>query len=136
VVAERADTVEIGTEEAGFGARVSNLERTLLDAGARPDLVGGYFPLAEALAASDPDPVRLGDLAEKLRAGPALRRVGSIVDRLELAGLAGKLEPLTPPDWDLDLDPGRRESSGAFRVSRWHIRWPVDPQAVAEEIAQ
>ena len=36
-------------------------------------------------------------LAEELGAGPALRRVGSLVDRLELTGLAGKLEPLTPP---------------------------------------
>lgn len=135
-VFERADTVEIGTDEAGFGARVSSLERALLDAAARPDLVGGYFPLAEALAASDADPARLQGLAEELSAGPALRRVGSLADRLELGGLAGKLKPLTPPDWDLDLDPELRESSGAFRDSSWHIRWPVDPRAAAEEIAQ
>jgi len=51
VVFERPDTVELGTEPAGFGALVSDLERALLDAAARPDLVGGYFPLAEALTA-------------------------------------------------------------------------------------
>ncbi len=136
VVLERADTVGIGTEDAGFGARVSNLERALLDAAARPDLVGGYVPLAEALAGSDADPARLRDLAEELSAGPALRRIGSLADRLELTRLAGKLEPLTPPEWDLDLDPGLRGSSGGFRDGRWHIRWPVDPHAVAEEIAQ
>lgn len=136
VVLERADTVGIGTEEAGFGARVSNLERALLDAAARPDLVGGYFPLAEALAASRPDPDRLRNLAEELSAGPALRRVGSLVDCLELAGLAGKLKPLTPPEWDLDLDPDLRESSGGFRDGRWHIRWPVEPRSVADEIAR
>ena len=132
----RADTVEIGVEPAGFGAFASNLERALLDAAARPDLVGGYFPLAEALAASRPDVARLRDLAEQLDASPALRRIGSLADRLELAGLAGKLEPLAPPNWDLDLDPGLREMSGAFRDSKWRIRWPVDPRAVAQEVAQ
>lgn len=136
VVFERADTVAIGTEEAGFGARVSNLERALLDAAARPDLVGGYFPLAEALAASNVDPARLRDLAEELSAGPALRRVGSLADRLELTGLAGRLGPLKSPSWDLELDPGLRQSSGVFRDGTWHIRWPVDPRAVSEEIAQ
>jgi predicted transcriptional regulator of viral defense system len=136
VVFERVDTVGLGTEPAGYGAVASNLERALLDAAARPDLVGGYFPLAEALAASSPDATRLRDLAEQLGASPALRRIGSLVDRLELAGLAGKLEPLMPPDWDLDLDPGLRGSSGVFRDSAWHIRWPVDPRAVAQEVAQ
>jgi predicted transcriptional regulator of viral defense system len=135
-VFERADSVGIGTELAGYGAVVSNLERTLLDAAARPDLVGGYFPLAEALAAASPDATRLLDLAEQLDASPALRRIGSLADRLELAGLTGKLEPLAPPNWDLDLDPGLREMSGAFRDSKWRIRWPADPRAVAQEVAQ
>jgi predicted transcriptional regulator of viral defense system len=136
VIFERADSVGLGIEPAGFGAVASNLERTLLDAAARPDLVGGYFPLAEALAAASPDATRLRELAEQLDASPALRRIGSLVDRLELAGLAGTLKPLAPPNWDLDLDPGLRESSSAFRDSKWHIRWPVDPRAVAREVAQ
>lgn len=135
-VFERADTVRLGIEAAGHGAVVSNLERTLLDAAARPDLIGGYFPLAEALAGSNPDPTRLLDLGEQLGAGPALRRIGTLADRLELAGLAGELEPLASPRWDLDLDPGLRVSSGVFRDSVWRIRWPADPRAVAEEIAQ
>jgi len=136
VVFERTDTVGLGIEPAGHGAAVSNLERTLLDAATRPDLVGGYFPLAEALIGSNPDATRLFGLAEQLDAGPALRRIGSLADRLELVGLAGKLKPLAPPRWDLDLDPGLRESSGVFRDSMWRIRWPVDPQAVAQEAAQ
>ncbi len=135
-VFERAGTVGLGIEPAAHGAVVSNLERALLDAAARPDLVGGYFPLAEALAGSSPDAARLLDLARQLEAGPALRRIGSLADRLELAGLAGELEPLVPPRWDLDLDPGIRERGGVFRDSRWRIRWPVDPQAVAREVAQ
>lgn len=136
VVFERAETVEVGVEPAGHGAVVSDLERALLDAAARPDLVGGYFPLAEALDASSPNPARLLQLAAQLGASPALRRIGSLADRLEHAGLAGKLKPLTTPRGDLDLDPGLRESSGAFRDSRWRIRWPVDPEAVAWEVKQ
>lgn len=136
VVFERAETVGLDIEPAGYGAVVSNLERTLLDAAARPDLVGGYFPLAEALAGSSPDATRLLDLAEQLEAGPALRRIGSLADRLELGGLAGELKPLAPPRWDLDLDPVLQESSGVLRDSMWRIRWPVDPRAVAQELAQ
>jgi hypothetical protein len=59
-----------------------------------------------------------------------------LADQLELAGLAGKLEPLAPSDWDLDLDPELRESSTGFRDGSWRIRWPVDPRELAEEIAQ
>lgn len=137
VVFERADTVEIGVEPAGFGAFASNLERTLLDAAARPDLVGGYFPLAEALAAARPDAARLRELAEQLGASPAFRRIGSLADRLELPGLAGRLKPLSPPNWDLDLDPGPRgDSNSPFRDSIWRIRWPANPRAVAQEVAQ
>lgn len=135
-VLERADTVGLGNEPAGYDAVVSNLERALLDAAARPDLVDGHLPLAEALAGSSPDALQLLDLAEQLDAGPALRRIGSLADRLELPGLAGELEPLAPPRWDLDLDPGLRESSGIFRDSTWRIRWPADPRTVAQEIAQ
>ena len=136
VVFERAETLGLGTEPAGYGTTVSNLERSLLDAALRPDLVGGYFPLAEALAGSDPDPTRLLGLAEQLKASPGLRRIGSLVDQLQLPGLAGELEPVMQPQWDIDLDPGLKEMNGAFRDSKWRIRWPVEPGAVAREIAQ
>jgi predicted transcriptional regulator of viral defense system len=131
---ERAGTVELGTEPAGYGALVSSLERTLLDAAARPDLVGGYLQLAESLAGSKPDPHRLLEIAHQLRASPALRRLGSLADRLHLTQLAGELEPLDPPRWDLDLEPGLEKPGGAYRDKDWRIRWPVIPEAVAEEI--
>jgi predicted transcriptional regulator of viral defense system len=135
-VLERGATVTLGSEPAGHGAIVSNLERTLLDAALRPDLVGGYFPLAEALAGAQADAERLHDLAERLGAGAALRRIGSLADRLRLPALAGRLEPLAPPRSDIDLDPGLKYGETTFRDSRWRVRWPVDPQAVAIEIAQ
>lgn len=136
VVFERAETVALGTETAGYGATVSGLERALLDAASRPDLVGGYFPLAEALAGSSPDPTRLLDLAERLSASPAVRRIGSLADRLQLPGLADKLTPLAPPRWDLELDPELKASSGVFRDRQWRVRWPVSPEAAKSEIAQ
>lgn len=133
---EQSETVGLGTEPAGHGAVVSNLERALLDAGSRPDLVGGYFPLAEALSAAKPDAQRMLDLADRLGANAAIRRIGSLADRLELAGLTGELEPLAPLRSDLDLDPGLRGPTTVFRDARWRIRWPVDPRAVAREILQ
>jgi len=136
VVFEREESLAMGTEPAGFGAIVSNLERTLLDAALRPDLVGGYFPLVEALADSEAGPSRLLDLADQLQASPAVRRIGSIVDQLQLPRLAGELKPLVAPQWDIDLDPGLKESNGVFRDATWRIRWPVDPKAVARELAQ
>lgn len=136
IVFERAETVGLGTEPAGYGAVASDLERTLLDAASRPDLVGGFHPLAEALSGSEPDPDSLLGLAGELSAAPAIRRIGSLADRLELPGLAGKLEPLSAPRWDLDLDPEAQEQGGTFRDSRWRIRWPVSPEAVARELQQ
>jgi predicted transcriptional regulator of viral defense system len=136
IVSERSETVGIGTEPAGHGAVVSNLERALLDAASRPSLVGGYFPFAEALAGSNPDATQLLALAEQLGAGPAIRRIGSLAEGLDLVGLAGKLEPLAPPRSDLELDPGLRRSSDVFRDGKWRIRWPADPRAVAREVAQ
>jgi predicted transcriptional regulator of viral defense system len=136
IVFERFETVGLGTEPAGHGAVVSNLERTLLDAGSRPDLIGGYFPLAEALSHSNPDPGQMLELADRLGANAAIRRIGSLADRLELAGLAGELDPPAPLRSDIDLDPGLRESNAAFRDAKWRIRWPVDPRAVEREIAQ
>lgn len=134
-VFERADTVGLGAEPAGNGAVVSNLERTLLDAAARPDLVGGYFPLVEALSSSKARADRLLDLAIQLGTGPAIRRLGSLADQLKIGDLAGKLSPLAPPQWDLDLDPELKEMSAGFRDETWHIRWPVSPEMVAEELA-
>ena len=136
MVSERSETIAIGAEPAGHGAFVSDLERTLIDAASRPNLVGGYFPLAEALIACNPDPARLTTLAGELRANAALRRIGSLADRLGLEGLAGKLRPRKPPTSDLDLDPGLKKPDAPFRDTDWWMRWPVQPNALAAELAQ
>jgi predicted transcriptional regulator of viral defense system len=134
VVHEREETVGLGSEPAGHGALVSILERALLDAASRPDLVGGFLPLAEALAGSRPDPGRLLELARRLGARAALRRIGSIADQLELPGLAGELVLDDPPRFDLALDPGLKDLGTSFRDPKWRMRWPADPEAVKQEV--
>jgi predicted transcriptional regulator of viral defense system len=133
-VHEPKKTVGLGSEPAGYGSRVSTLERALLDAARRPDLVGGYLPLAEALAGSRPNLDELLELAKVLNANAALRRIGSLAERLELPALAN-LEP-DRPAFDLDLDPGLKHLGTAFRDSSWRIRWPIDPAALTEEITR
>lgn len=136
VVHEPSETVGVGSQPAGHGASVSTLERALLDAASRPDLVGGYFPLAEALTASQPDPERLVELGACLSRSPALRRIGSIADQLELPDLAGALDSWDPPDFDLELDPQLKHLGTAYRDRKWRIRWPVEPAAVKHEVDQ
>lgn len=119
------------------GVCVSDLERALLDAAARPELVGGAPVLAEAIAAAAAkgvDAARLMTYARALSWGPALRRIGSIADTLKIAGLAERLEPLTKPTSDIDLEPGHETSS--YRDSRWWVRWDHLPSELANVVHQ
>lgn len=134
VVREPRATVALGSESAGHGAMVSNVERTLLDAASRTDLIGGYLPLAEVLVAAQPDRDQLVELAGDLDASAALRRIGSLADKLEVPGLANELEPLGPLTFDLDLDPSLKHAGTAFRDRKWRIRWPIQAVEGIQEI--
>jgi hypothetical protein len=74
------------------------------------------------------------ELADELSAGPALRRIGSLADQLEIPDLAGKLGPHELADFDLELDPQLRYLNTAFRDRKWRIRWPAEPKAVRREV--
>jgi len=130
-VAEPEEAIRIGAAAHGL-SWISDLERALLDAAARPDLVGGAAVLAEALAAAGRkiNPDNLTEYARQLGWNAALRRIGSMSDALAVEGLAGKLAPLKPPVSDLDLEPGSGMST-AWRDSRWRVRWaqPLDELA-------
>lgn len=134
-VIESEDAVSIGAERYGE-TFVSNLERALLDAAARPELAGGIAILAQALsaAAARVDPDRLRDYARQLQWGAALRRIGSIADALKLHGLAGKLTPLVQPTSDLDLEPGSH--GAAWRDSKWRVRWDQAPEQLSNVVHQ
>jgi predicted transcriptional regulator of viral defense system len=125
-VIEPSAAIGIGATRRG-PSQISDLERALLDAAARPELVGGATTLVEALATSEgtADPERLMGYAARLRWGAALRRIGSLADRLAIRGLAQRLEPLKPPTADLDLDFSTSERS-VWRDRKWWVRWSVE----------
>jgi predicted transcriptional regulator of viral defense system len=134
-VIESEDAVSVGAEKHGE-TFVSNVERALLDAAARPELVGGIAVLAQALSAAVArvDPDRLRDYASRLQWGAALRRIGSIADALDLHGLAGRLTPLVQPTSDLDIEPGSRGS--AWRDAKWRVRWDQSPEQLSNVVHQ
>jgi predicted transcriptional regulator of viral defense system len=116
---------------------ISSLDRVLLDAAARPELVGGAATLADALstAARRADPERLRQYAERLGWAAAIRRIGSVADTLDIGGLAGKLRPLETPQADLDLEPALK-STTVWRDSRWRVRWTQSKDELASVARQ
>ncbi len=136
VVQESAAALGVGAKRQD-GVWISDLERALLDAAARPELVGGAAVLAEAIAAAASkgvDAPRLMTYARALSWAPALRRIGSIADTLQIAGLAGRLEPLAKPTSDIDLEPGQATSS--YRDSKWWVRWDQLPSELQNVVHQ
>jgi len=136
VVQEPETALDVGAKKQD-GVFISDLERALLDAAARPELVGGIAVLAEALGTASSkgvDADRLTSYARLLSWGPALRRIGSLADTLHIAGLAGRLEPLTKPSSDLDLEPGHFASS--YRDAKWWVRWDHSPSELQNVVRQ
>lgn len=134
VVKESPELVEVGSTDAGHGARVSDIERGMLDAARRTDLIGGLDVTAEALGlcASDLDSETLRGHARRIGATPALRRLASIARLRGLVALADEMllgtviphtpipadpqEP-SPPEWT-DSAAGVVWSSTALDVAR------------------
>src|SRR5216683_1970790 len=77
---------------------------------------------------------KLTNYARVLSWGPALRRIGSLADTLHIAGLAGRLEPLTKPSSDIDLEPGHEASS--YRDAKWCVRWDHSPSELQNIVHQ
>jgi predicted transcriptional regulator of viral defense system len=136
-ILERRDTVLVEAEEAGHGALVSSVERSLLDGAARMDLIGGVNVLAEALSAAQLHANVLQHLAQEIGAAAALRRIGSLVDQLPITALANQLEPLAAPTSDIPLEPRNvRDSERPFRDPRWRVVWPELPNVIAGGLRQ
>jgi len=133
VVLEPESSLSVGAETRS-GTYVSDLERALLDAAARPELVGGIAVLAEALAVASArvNVDRMKAYATRLGWAAALRRIGSLGDALELRGLAGKLRPLRVPMSDIDLEPGGGDAS--WRDAKWRVRWDQPPDQLANVV--
>lgn len=70
---------------AGLPVRITDREKTLVDACDRPDLVGGIRQVAEALASGEPfDWKRIDDYLERMGSGAVYKRLGFLVDILDL----------------------------------------------------
>jgi predicted transcriptional regulator of viral defense system len=136
-IIEMQATILSGSEAAGHGARVSSVERSLLDGAGRMDLIGGVDVLAETLSAARPDPAVLQGLAQEIGAAAALRRIGSLADRLPVPSLANRLQPLAPPTSDIQLEP-RDPAAGkrSFRDRKWRVVWAQAPSAIADGLEQ
>jgi predicted transcriptional regulator of viral defense system len=136
-IIEPRETVLAGAEEAGHGALLSNVERSLLDGAARMDLIGGADVLAEALGAAQPDPAALQCLAHEIGAATALRRIGSLADQLPIPALANQLHPLASPKSDIALEP-RTPAAGdrPFRDRKWRVVWAQPPATIADGLEQ
>jgi predicted transcriptional regulator of viral defense system len=131
LILEPDSAVSLGAQRRD-SSWVSDLDRALLDAAARPELVGGAVVLAEAIttAGSRAHPKRIREYAERLGWATALRRLGSVADALEVHGLARRLQPISQPRTDIDLDVGRR-SKTRWRDPTWRVRWSQTPKEIA-----
>ncbi|HEY8775600.1 MAG TPA: type IV toxin-antitoxin system AbiEi family antitoxin domain-containing protein [Gaiellaceae bacterium] len=138
-VFENPKTLDLGALDAGYGARVSSVERALLEAAARPELAGGIETVATALAAADVDPHVLQKLANELGARAALHRLGSIAEALEIEPVAAELEPMNAwgrliqldPDVEVDVVDG---DDGRWRHNKWGVEWPFSVVELEETV--
>jgi predicted transcriptional regulator of viral defense system len=131
---EPVATIAIGSEWAGAGASVSSVERALLESGGRPSLVGGWTVVASALTHAQLDPLKLSELARELHAEPALRRLGSLSEALNLDRIADNIAPPPEDASVLPLDP-RAPAEDPWMDRRWRVRWPVSRREGRELIA-
>ena len=136
VVLERSEHLSIGSMPWNK-TQISDIERAVLDAAHRPLLVGGIEVVAESLGAavSKLRPAILMDYASNLNRAAALRRIGSLADNLELAGLQNQIKPIKPPTSDIELEPGATTDT-VWRDARWRLRWPFaieELQAIVQQ---
>jgi predicted transcriptional regulator of viral defense system len=114
---------------------VSDLERTLLDALARPDLCAGISQVATALwmRHADLDGDKLGAYAEKLGSQAVAQRLGYLLELFELgsASLIQRLQALTATGY-VRLDP-LLSDEGPY-LARWRLRINLEPAALVAVI--
>lgn len=123
-VHESQDTIAIGSEDVGYGASVSGIERALLESARRPTLAGGWTTIVGALASASIDPEKLTELARQLHAEIALRRIGSLAEAQRLDDLADSLPSPPPGARVIPLDP-QAPPEEPWTDARWRVRWPT-----------
>jgi predicted transcriptional regulator of viral defense system len=115
----------VGAMEVEHGCRVSDLARTLLDAGRRPDLIGGVDIIGDALKLADIDNVaQLVDYANELDGEAALRRLGSIADAIGQSATAEQIRNrLSLPNSPIPVDTSADSSVKVWVDPEWNVAW-------------
>jgi predicted transcriptional regulator of viral defense system len=110
----------------GKAMYVTDREKTLLDAAARPDLSGGTLQLAQALRAAHPDVdwERLDDYLARWGGGAPVKRLGYLVETLalpipDLEGRLQRWQGMLSQGISL-LEPG--PSAAGQVLTRWRLR--------------
>jgi predicted transcriptional regulator of viral defense system len=134
VVLERPDRIQLGAIDAGHGARVSSLERALVESAARPALAGGIQVVAGALARARADRATLEEIAQAMGARSALHRLGSIAERLDVHPFADQLTPLSSIGRPVPLDPELADEADRWRDDKWGVDWPFAAQELEETV--
>jgi predicted transcriptional regulator of viral defense system len=132
VVLERSDRIDLGAIDAGHGARVSSLERALVECAARPSLAGGIQVVAGALARARVSSDALEEIAQALGARSALHRLGSIAETLDVQPVADELGPLSSIGQPVPLDPDLSDEADGWRDERWGVDWPFAAEELEE----
>ena len=76
--------------------------------------------MASALTQARPDPLKLSELARELQAEPALRRLGSLSEALNLDRIAKSISPPAEDASVLALDP-RAPTEAPWTDQRWRV---------------
>ncbi len=110
--------------------RVSNIEKTIMDAMVRPELCGGISEAAKGiwLVKNRVDFARLADYCAKVKVMAAVKRLGFILQELNLGrDIAKKLEALVKNSASyVLLDPALKKQ-GKY-LKRWRLRINFNPE--------
>ncbi len=110
--------------EGGLPLRITERERTVVDMMDRPDLCGGIAEVVEALRTgwTECEPARVAEYAQRHGGGTVPKRLGFLIEQLELEtppGFVGQLRGLIGKGMS-DLERGGAKS-GRY-VRRWRLR--------------
>lgn len=128
-IIEPTATIHLGAQAHGV-ARISTVERSLLEAAHRPRRVGGIATVAEALHAAQPNIDALTGLADQLRLSNGLRRLVSLNRELQLEKL-DRVHLKIRHGRTIALDPTDPHTDGPLDTTAG-VRWPSPVEEFAE----
>lgn len=132
-IIEDPERIGVGAESLDE-ARISSVERALLESAQLPRRVGGIATVAEALAGAEPRTTHLQSLASELGLEVGLRRLVSLDDLVHIHRIRSVRLPRRVGR-PLRLDPTDARQGG-FLDEAHGVLWPGEPAELAEVIGQ